>query len=296
MTKEEALSALRSPASHQRIKAARFFIAHGNEGDLLRLRQALQLESDTYVRKRLEQAIERVSSGVERRAVSAQEGENPIEAADQDSFAETVQRVGGLFLHEMEGPIGRTSLYASKEVPDYPTSKTKREIEALRSVFGGIEQLVKASKPPRPQQIDLAELIEIIVSTEIDPALNPSVYGTKPFLVTTDPDLLRLALVNGLRNAAEAIAQIGSRDQQHPIIVTWGETDRDYWISVIDHGPGVSGSPIPKFEIGKTTKVGHRGFGLAIAKRAMESIGGTVLLQPGTDGGARYELRWERKK
>jgi signal transduction histidine kinase len=256
----------------------------------------LQVETDTYVRRRLEQAIQRVSLGAEQIEASTQEDENSPETSGQDSLAEAVQWVGGLLLHEMEGPIGRASLYASKEISNYSASKTKKEIEILKSVFGGIVQLVKVSKPPRPQQIDLAKLIAEIVSIEIDPSLNPSVYGTKPFLVTSDPDFLRLALVNGLRNAAEAIEQVGSRDQQHPIIVTWGQTDRDYWISVIDHGPGITGSPIPKFEIGKTTKVGHRGFGLAIAKRAMESIGGTVLLQPGTDGGARYELRWERRK
>ena len=46
--------------------------------------------------------------------------------------------------------------------------------------------------------------------------------------------------------------------------------------------------------VGKTTKKGHSGFGLPIAISAIEALGGTVTLQPASDGGTKYELRWER--
>jgi signal transduction histidine kinase len=46
--------------------------------------------------------------------------------------------------------------------------------------------------------------------------------------------------------------------------------------------------------IGKTTKAGHSGFGLPIAKAAIEALGGTLNLQSAIGGGAKYELRWER--
>jgi len=294
MNREEALTALKSSASHQRLEAARFFIVNGDENDLLALRQARQAETDTYVCKRLNQAIEKVSSIVSRQAGTAQ----PDEIAPQrpDILAKAIEVAGGLLLHEMEGPIGRASLYASNEMQNYTSSKTKKEIDALKRVFVGIEQLVKATKPPRPQQFDLANLIEETVSTEIKAGLNPSLYGAKPFLAVTDQDLLRMALANGLRNAAESVELVGSSDHLHPIVVTWGDTDRDYWISIIDRGLGITGTPSSKFEVGKTTKQGHRGFGLAVAKRAMESIDGTVSLQPGTDGGASYELRWKRQQ
>jgi signal transduction histidine kinase len=142
----------------------------------------------------------------------------------------------------------------------------------------------------------LAALIDEIVATEARESVTPSVVGPRPFVLVSDPAFLRLAVVNGLRNAIEAIEQVGSRGQGHPIVVTWGETDRDWWISIIDQGPGISGSVEAKFEIGRSTKRGHRGFGLAIARRAMESLQGTVSLHPGTDGGTRYELRWSGQK
>ncbi len=112
-------------------------------------------------------------------------------------------------------------------------------------------------------------------------------------LVTSDRALLRLAVSNGIRNAVEAVTGAPG-DEPHPIIVAWGATDVDYWVTVLDRGPGVVGPAESAFGIGKTTKKGHSGFGLTIARQAIETLGGMCTLQPVTEGGARFELRWER--
>ena len=44
--------------------------------------------------------------------------------------------------------------------------------------------------------------------------------------------------------------------EPHQIVVTWGETDIDYWTAVLDRGPGVVGPVESAFGIGKTTKRG----------------------------------------
>jgi signal transduction histidine kinase len=108
-----------------------------------------------------------------------------------------------------------------------------------------------------------------------------------------DPALVRLGISNGVRNAVEAVGE-GLSDEPHPIVVAWGETDVDYWVAVIDRGPGIVGLLESAFEIGKTTKKGHSGFELAIARQAVETLGGTSILQPAAGGGAHYEIRWER--
>ena len=63
---------------------------------------------------------------------------------------------------------------------------------------------------------------------------------------------------------------------------------------MLDKGPGIVGPTESAFDIGKSTKQGHCGFGLAIARQAIETLGGTVSLQPVVGGGALYEARWER--
>jgi signal transduction histidine kinase len=69
-------------------------------------------------------------------------------------------------------------------------------------------------------------------------------------------------------------------------------TDKDYWISILDDGIGLSDAPKNMFEVGKTSKKEHPGFGLAIAKQAMDTLDGTLSLAPYSGRGAKYEMRW----
>jgi signal transduction histidine kinase len=152
-----------------------------------------------------------------------------------------------------------------------------------------------AAAMPKPEQFDLSELVSDTVREELERRLfvEVSLIGPKPMIVTSDPALVRLAFANGLRNAAEATEQ-ATQQRDRPIVITWGLTDVDCWISILDSGSGIVGPVESAFELGKTTKRGHSGFGLAIARQAAETMGGTVLLQPAKNGGAIFILRWER--
>jgi signal transduction histidine kinase len=197
----------------------------------------------------------------------------------------------GLLLHEVSSPVGLIASAASREVPDYEKSQTKHHIDSVQRIFDGIEQLRKATATPKPVRFDLAELIARIIAEEGITGATP--YGPRPLTVVTDPNLLRFAISNGLRNAGEAIAKAAAGDP-HPVVITWGETDVDYWVVIIDRGPGLVGPVEAAFRPGHSTKPGHPGFGLAIARQAMETLGGLVNLSPGNGVGARYELRWGR--
>ena len=124
-------------------------------------------------------------------------------------------------------------------------------------------------------------------------AIDVSLHGTMPFVIHSDPTLLTAALSNGVRNAGDAVVGAHS-DERHLIVVNWGETDVDYWVAVMDRGSGLVGPVGLAFEIGKTTKEGHNGFGLPIAKQAVETLGGSCTLQALPEGGAHFEIRWER--
>ena len=105
--------------------------------------------------------------------------------------------------------------------------------------------------------------------------------------------LLSFSLSNGIRNAVEASATLQS-DENHSIVVTWGATDIDYWVAVMDRGIGIIGPIEAAFGVGKTGKRGHRGFGLTIARQAIETLGGSCTLQPIAEGGAHFEIRWDK--
>ena len=294
MTRDEVLERLSSSSAHDRLKAARFLARNSNSADLQALRAALRDETVSYVRTGLELAIKRASSSAPLTAENtAEELEIPPDVRAQVRN-EVTEEVTGQILHEIASPVGLIASAAAREIPDYGQSKTRKHVDNLKRVFEAIEQLKSAAAVPRPEEFDLAELLgEIVLEIVGTDAVEVSMYGAKPMLITSDRALLRLAVSNGLRNAVEAVTGIPG-PQPHPIVVTWGETDVDYWVAILDRGPGVTGLTESAFGVGKTTKKGHSGFGLAIARQAIETLDGACTLQPATEGGARFEIRWER--
>lgn len=292
MTREEALEGLSSSSAHNRLKAARFLTRNCDPSDLQALRNALRTETVSYVRTGLELAIKRASTSRAAEDVT-EEFEIPPDVRAQ-IWNEVTEEVTGQILHEIASPVGLIASAAAREIADYEHSKTKKHVESLKRVFEAIEQLKVAAAVPRPEEFDLAELLAEIVSEAVGSnSVEVSLHGAKPMLITSDRALLRLAVSNGIRNAVDAVT-CSPGGEPHPIIVTWGETDVDYWVAVLDRGPGVVGPAESAFGIGKTTKKGHSGFGLAIARLAIETLGGACTLQPAIEGGARFDIRWER--
>ena len=295
MTREEALQALSSTTARERLKGARFFSENGVQFDLSTLRDALKRERVKYVRAGLELAIKRVSeTPTSTDQSSVEEVEVPPDVRSQIR-SETTAELTGQLLHEISSPVGLIASAAASEVPNYEHSKTKSAVDTLKRVFVAIEQLKTAAAVPRPTEFDLADLLAEITdeASPCDPLQLISLIGTRPMLITCDRGLLGMALSNGVRNAFEAVSD-SALEEPHPITVTWGATDIDYWVVVLDRGSGIVGPVESAFEVGKTTKNGHSGFGLTIARQAIESLGGACSLQPATGDGTRFEVRWPR--
>jgi len=294
VTRDEALTQLQSDAPHQRLKAARLLTRIAQSADLVTVRDARQRETVSYVKKCLDQVLANLS----RHPVSLNE-DVPDELSIPEEVrrqirAQAVEQVTRTLLHEIESPIGLVRFAASREVGNYSDSMTKRHLDSLQRIFDGIEQLKVATTSPKPEEFDLAGLIREIVAIEkVNRTIDVSLQGPSPHVISADPALIRMAICNGVRNAIEAVSGI-QEHEPHPVVVTWGSTDVDQWVVVLDQGPGIVGPVEAAFDMGKTTKKGHSGFGLSIARQAIETLGGSVTLQQGAKGGARYELRWER--
>ena len=114
-------------------------------------------------------------------------------------------------------------------------------------------------------------------------------------LVLGDRGLLSLVLGNGLRNAIEASMDVDSRDPPG-VVIAWDETNTDYWVVILDRGAGLPAGSHYAFEAGRTSKPGHAGLGLAIAKQAADSLTGRIVLKPRADGGTAYELSWPKRE
>jgi two-component system sensor histidine kinase HydH len=103
----------------------------------------------------------------------------------------------------------------------------------------------------------------------------------------TDAERLRIALVNMLVNARQAVNGDGSQrregvapDPPAPLITlrSRATTDR-VRIIVADRGAGISGADLAQmFDPYFTTKRGGTGLGLPIAKNIVEGLGGTIAV------------------
>src|SRR5438132_4295070 len=109
-----------------------------------------------------------------------------------------------------------------------------------------------------------------------------------------DLRMLRQALLNLLRNAAEAIDE--TRIDRRVVVNSSSEADRagKLWavISVRDTGPGIAQSDLQKIFIPFfTTKTQGHGIGLALTHRVITEHGGTLTAANASDGGAIFTIR-----
>ena len=122
------------------------------------------------------------------------------------------------------------------------------------------------------------------IACDLDPAL-----GT----LTTDPERLRIALVNLLINARHAMNGNGAHAGAAPVgLKTTMSPDR-VRITVADHGAGITADDLAHiFDPYFTTKGGGTGLGLPIAKNIVEGLGGTIAVSSTPGAGTRFDIEF----
>jgi len=116
----------------------------------------------------------------------------------------------------------------------------------------------------------------------------------KGISIQADARMLRQALVNLVRNAAEAIPE-ENLDRRVVISTSVEPGQRDEsWVTIMirDTGKGIPTANLPKIFIPFfTTKSTGHGVGLALAHRVIAEHGGTLTAANGNDGGALFTVR-----
>src|SRR6266404_443383 len=117
--------------------------------------------------------------------------------------------------------------------------------------------------------------------------------GSTNLEIQADLRMLRQALLNLLRNAAEAIPNEKS-DRRVTICTSIENEGGTHWaaISIQDTGDGIAAADLQKIFIPSfTTKTQGHGIGLALAHRVISEHGGTLTVANVPEGGAIFTIR-----
>lgn len=215
--------------------------------------------------------------------------------------------------HEVRNPLGSIGLYAKMLVDDLGDRPMERRIaEKIGGAVRGLDAVVgdvlafSREMKLRAEAVDAKELIRGAVEEGLgaDRARVDVVLQVQRDEIVCDPNLLHRALVNVIRNAAEAMLGDGAMRAARLVVSVEdgamttrdGEVKAATLVRVEDNGPGVSEDVLKRmFNPFFTTRATGTGLGLAIVHRIVDAHGGRVQvrnrLEAGGEGaGASVEI------
>jgi two-component system, NtrC family, sensor histidine kinase HydH len=199
--------------------------------------------------------------------------------------------------HEFKNALATISGYAqmirSEPSGEEATDCAQKILDQTRNITHVITEFLKYARPLEisDEQVPLHPVVERIVSeiSEALPAIRIRCEGAFKS-VPGDEGLLRQALLNLARNAAEAStgAANGGRVLLRGEVVRGPETGFQR-ITVFDNGPGIPSAARGKlFRPFYTTKANGTGLGLAVVQKIIIQHGGQVDARNRSEGGAAF--------
>ena len=201
--------------------------------------------------------------------------------------------------HEFKNAIatlqGYAQLLQSMELNDKAQVAAASLLNEVRNLSGMVTAFLNFARPQPLQleQVSLSELIDECAS-ELEPLFQELrvellVEAKEPLIVRADERMLRLALLNLMRNGAEAIADESAK---RSVLVRTAREGETAAIEVRDTGPGIPPAQLQKIFIPFfTTKAKGHGVGLALSHRIITQHGGTLTAANSPAGGAVFTTR-----
>lgn len=199
--------------------------------------------------------------------------------------------------HEFKNALATISGYAQliqaetslEEANDYGS----KILQQTRNITHVVTEFLKYAKPVEipDERVELQTMVERVVTEVLEAVPEVKIRQEGTFREAEgDEGLLRQALLNLARNAAEACSEAEGGGQ----VILRGEIAQDeeagtQRISVRDNGPGIPAEVLPKlFRPFFTTKPKGTGLGLAVVQKIIVQHGGHVEVRNRAEGGAEF--------
>jgi nitrogen fixation/metabolism regulation signal transduction histidine kinase len=203
--------------------------------------------------------------------------------------------------HEFKNAIatlqGYAQLIQSLELNDKAQVAAGSLLNEVRNLSSMVTAFLNFARP-QPLQLEQVSLSELIAecATELEPLFQELcvelVFDSEgSLMVHADERMLRLALLNLIRNGAEAIPE--GKAERKVFVRTFQEGDPSaVVIEVKDTGSGIPLAQLQKIFIPFfTTKAKGHGVGLALTHRVITEHGGTLTAANAPDGGAVFIIK-----
>jgi two-component system, OmpR family, sensor histidine kinase CpxA len=212
--------------------------------------------------------------------------------------------------HELRSPLARMNvaldLLRGRVREDPALNRIGIDLQRLNEMIGRLLTVAKLEATSTLQasvRVDLSELVSSVVSDADFEAQETGsrveIVQAANLAVTGDPNLLRSAIENILRNAVR-FTRTGTKVEV--VLRTNGVTSaNEAIISIRDHGPGVPEQeltnifrPFYRVTDARSRDSGGVGLGLAITERVVRLHGGRIQAINDPNGGLRVEMVFPR--
>jgi len=193
--------------------------------------------------------------------------------------------------HEFKNAIatlqGYAQLLQSMELNDKAQVAAESLLNEVRNLSGMVTAFLNFARP-QPLQLEDVRVSELITDCAAELRVNSDINVDPLLTVRADERMLRSALLNLMRNGAEA-------NPDGSVSVTAEREDGTVVIQVRDTGPGIPPADLQKIFIPFfTTKAKGHGIGLALTHRIVTQHGGTLTAANSPEGGAVFTVRLEQ--
>ncbi len=210
--------------------------------------------------------------------------------------------------HEFKNAIatlhGYVQLLQNLELNAAGRSATDSLLNEVRNLSEMVTSFLNFARP-QPLQLEAVSLAELLedCALELKPlyerqrvtlSVRPAANQAEQIVIDADERMLRQALLNLLRNAAEAIPEDATERQ----VVVACSTERNAGdkpsvvLEIKDTGTGIPPADLPRiFFPFFTSKAKGHGIGLALAYRVVTDHGGTLAAGNAKAGGAVFTIR-----
>ncbi|RPJ43712.1 MAG: sensor histidine kinase, partial [Candidatus Latescibacterota bacterium] len=249
---------------------------------------------------RLAEELNRLGEQVRRERES---GSAPIAGIDESRTIAELGRMAAGAAHQLGNRLQgvhmdlRSLQHAERLSSEEVRDRAKEAVSALESLDRVVRGFLKMARirPLAPEMVPLDDLLREVhrqlrqeaALAGIEIVIGPSSPEAVAFV---DPEVVRQAMTNVIRNSIQAIGDRGGR-----IALAAAAEGDEVRLSIADDGPGMPPEVVERaFELYFTTRGDGHGIGLPLVRQAVERHGGRALLRSDVGKGTEVTLVFPR--